>query len=319
MQFTIKDFQEPSMMKHVHTTLHHLFQSAYRKTEDFIEIASCEQQSGNFWKRVFSIVAYFKEEELGRDKIEPSDVTDYFSYDLIKHVCAASNLSTGDAQHYFEKQYPYLELLQAIRINASQWYSQNLDPAKVVVIFETMEKLPKPFGDERFRCVPIHTHTYKRGYDYSAWLNQEKGIFKPCGKQRYSSSFRQIYLDGKFGILIFFKNKPTITISFNIDNNDNIYLHQIQSHVKARGLYRLGENWQQKTLDYVCTLFPNHKLNIIDGEFLSNMVKNSYSKDCAENDLPSKSELLKIQRTYDQLRPEFQKEFIIGDVKYRRL
>jgi hypothetical protein len=319
MQYTISDFQNTEAMQYIHETFHHLFLGAYRKDENFSIISKCDQQSGDFWNRFFSIIAYLQEEEIGTKDIEPNDVTKFFSYDLIKLAYASSGLSEGDAQYYFEKEYPYLEFLQAVRITASQWYSQKLPPREAVKIFERIVDLPKPFGDEKFRCVPIHTHTYKKGWNYSPWLEKETGNVNSSTRERFSSPFRNIYLDGKIGILIFYKNKPNFTISFNIDANKNIYIHQIQSHLKARALYLLGENWQEKALDYICSIFPDYTANIIDGKYLSDSVKNSYSNDADKDDLPSNEMLSKIKLSYNNLRTEYQKTCFVGDVKYRKL
>lgn len=39
-------------------------------------------------------------------------------------------------------------------------------------------------------------------------------------------------MDAKIGLIFYFKNKPSILISFNLGKNNNLFIHQIQCQKK---------------------------------------------------------------------------------------
>lgn len=319
MAFTLNDFQNKASILSVHKTLEHYFQDTYSKSE-LNELFKSKRESANFWKRVFSHLSSHLQYVASKkdEKLDAETVTNYFSYDLIKYVFAYSNLSIGRAKEYFEEKYPYLELLQAIRVSTSQWNEDKLKGNKILEVFSVMEKLPQPFNDNRFKAIPIHTAAIQKGYDYSIWLKNEIGGFMPEDKgSRFSSSFRNNYLDSKYGILIFYNNKPSILVSFLIDNENNLYIQQIQSQIKDRGHYKLGKEWRNEVIHYIESIFPRHKTHIINGADSAKMSYDCYLDDVEESKKPNQDTLERIKLNYDKLRPTYTNNVVKFNLNYR--
>lgn len=320
MYFTINDFQNEEVVSKLFSDFNIFLPDNYRESANISEIIQCKQATANFWKRIFSVLINYMENKVSRSKIKNTDITDFFEYKLIKEVFANSNLGTGD-NRYFYGEFPYLELLQAIRVSNFQWYSKKLSSDKILEIFETLENIESkgaPFSDDRFRAVPVHTAAIKRGFDYSVWLQDEIGGFIPHEEtERYSSSFRNNYIDSKYGLLIFFKNKQSILVLFLIDEENNLYIHQIQSQVKDRGHYKLGANWREEVIKYIESLFPDHNTHIIDGKTLSDMVYDSYTSIEDDEYKPSQELLDRIEKNYNELRPTYTSEIQLGNINYR--
>ena len=314
MAFTLQDFQNQSTILDVYSKMKPYFRDTCNELE-VAEIYKSKEESANFWKRAFSYLTQHLNTNV--NNLSPEQVTDYFNYDLIKYVFAYSNVAIGNAQEYFYKKYPYLELLQAIRISTSQWHGERLKGNKAIEVFNIMERLPSPF-DMRFRAVPVHTASIRKGFDYSTWLQQESGGFNPYDKTiRFDSSFRNNYLDSKYGILIFFKDKPSILISFLIDNENNLYIHQIQSQIKDRGHYKLGAEWREKVISYIETLFPRHNTHIIDGFDSAKMAYDCYCEEVEQEFKPDPDTIKRIEKSYNELRPAYRNSIQAFGLNYR--
>ena len=129
----------------------------------------------------------------------------------------------------------------------------------------------------------IYWHSNSKEWlNRSNWLLKEKGtLFHNITTnqvERTDNCYNTIFLDTKLAILIFFKNLPSITVSFYFDNNKNIYVQQIQSQRKDRGHYKLKGNWRNEVLNYIISLFPNYNVNLITGESVQSILIKQYKK-----------------------------------------
>lgn len=199
------------------------------------------------------------------------------------------------------------------------------DSAKQV--YQAMIDLPLPFNDDRFSVYPIYTSgLIDSGLDRSIYLKNKKGsVMKLINSdetgvvyERQEQGYYSNFIDGKVGFIFYFKDLPSMIISFNFDNNKNIFINQIQCQRKDRGHYKLKNDWKLALLDYIKQVFPSYHLHIIDGQDLVKKVKSSYTR-WPEHLKPSADTYNRIISTYDGFLSENQTRTVCGYVNYRKL
>ena len=167
--------------------------------------------------------------------------------------------------------------------------------------------------DERFSPEPLYANGAFGHSSYneslsdksSNWLkNTETG-------EIYLDNSKRYYLDAKFGIMFYFKNKPSFLASFNFDNEGNLYIYQIQAQYKSRGHYRLGERWREMVVNYIKESFSHFKIHLIDGKASALLSTRGYKGE-HEKYKPSKQKQKQIASTYDNLFPE-SKDYVSPD------
>lgn len=224
------------------------------------------------------------------------------------------------------KKYPYLVLLNKIKLSNFQWYYSNQNNSSRLDLFYKLINLPTPFNDSRFSIEPIYTDCIQRGLNHSLWSSKRQGglikNFNPDTNEVYysewSSSYRAFYLDAKLGLAIYFKNKPSIIVSFNLGKNKTLFLHQIQCLKKDRGHYKLGKDWSNEVIKYLKSVFFDYKIHIISGKDAVNFIKEIYSTSKnSESYCPDEDSYLRIQNFYDSFFNH--KSFSYCNIKYNVL
>lgn len=233
-----------------------------------------------------------------------------------------------DLENLFHKVEPMLKLVDNIRLSEWQWYSKgDIEPLEVESIYNKLSNLPQPFDDSRFSAYPIHCDCYQKGRNRSEWLRDKKGAIskyydrelRKVYVERDETAYAGIFLDAKLGIIIYFKDLPSITISFNVDGYKNLYIHQIQATKKDRGHYKLKGDWRLHALNYLKSIFPEYTMHLLSGDNISKLVLGGYSEDSPEDFKPSQTCLKRIKETYDSLLPEFNNFFSLSGMKYRQI
>lgn len=227
---------------------------------------------------------------------------------------------------YIIKTFPYLVIIDIIKDSNSQWYSTKQNNSSRLDLFHKLVDLPTPFNDKRFSIEPIYTDCLKRGLNHSLWSSKRKGgfvkNFNPETNEVYyskwSSSYRNFYLDAKIGLAIYFKDKPSIIVSFNLGKNKTLFIHQIQCLKKDRGHYKLGKSWQIEVVKYLKSVFVDYKIHIISGDNAIQFVKDIY-KVSKNNEFtsPSEESYLRIKNLYDSFFNH--KSFSYCNIKYHVL
>jgi hypothetical protein len=250
---------------------------------------------------VFLTNKYFINGNYNLDKFK-----ELFSYDfIICFVAHNKDCIPTDVRKYMQQAYPYVELLEAIKHTPWQWFLEESTPLITLDIFHKLTQTITINNDKRFKILPMHCHK-RKGFNSSNWLKEESGGYSRDKKNHHKvsylknkSSFETIYIDAKLAFLIYFNNKPSITISFNFDADKNIYIHQIQAQHKDRGHYKLGSNWKEFIASFINEIFNDYTVNIISGESMCSIISSSYSSNAKTK--PKDSVLEKIKHSYDTL------------------
>lgn len=199
------------------------------------------------------------------------------------------------------QQFPLFSLLNDIRLSSWHWYIENSnDPQFTLDTFNRFSNLPTPFGDSRFEALPVSC-AYRRGFCDSPWLEDKDGAFVKDFKNndifRAVSADKSLFLDAKLAICLFFQNKPSIIVSFNMNKNKQIFIHQIQAQLKDRGHYKLGENWKFKALEYVKSVFHDFEFYMLDSQHIVDLVNSNYTD--YEEFKPNEETIQRIYREYN--------------------
>lgn len=274
-----------------------------------------KKEAAHFWMDFFDTFSY---------QIRKLDIEKHISFDfLVLLFNYNENLFCKFKFDFIFEQYPYLALIDKIKLSNFQWYYSNQNPSSRLDLFYKLINLPTPFNDDRFSIEPIYTDCEKRGLNHSEWsTKKEGGLVKNINPEtneifysKWSSSYRSFYLDAKLGLAIYFKNKPSIIISFNLGKNKTLFIHQIQCQKKDRGHYKLGKNWQFKVIKYLKSVFSDYNLHIISGESAINFIKDIYSlSNNNESFSPSNESYLRIENFYDSFFNH--KSFSYCNIKY---
>jgi hypothetical protein len=209
-----------------------------------------------------------------------------------------------------------------------QWYSEERDPKIVFQLWKTFSTVTdtQVFNDDRFSIHPIFTNAYQKGLDRSpwlkdmaaGWLNVYEETTGTKGLQKYNDgAYNSNFMDAKVGFVIYFKNMPSMLVSFNCDNDWNLYIHQIQCKPKDRGHYKL-KNWQQSCLELVQTLFSDFDVHLIKGESLAKMIPDAYSQ--AEDVMkPTQETLKRITDIYNNMFNNFGSVIVKSNIQYHKI
>lgn len=218
------------------------------------------------------------------------------------------------------------EIIDALMSMSHQWYGEQRNNEIVFGLWQKFRTLPETtvFNDDRFKIYPIFTNAYLQGLDRSNWIRDlEAGwinVFEQStntkGLQRYkTSAYNTNYMDAKVGIVIYFKNLPSMIISFNCDSDWNLYIHQIQCKPKDRGHYKI-KNWQESCFNLVKSIFPEFKLHLISGAGVVESINRGY----AHSDVklhPSKETLTRVAASYDSMIPNLKMTTTKYDIVYQ--
>jgi hypothetical protein len=218
------------------------------------------------------------------------------------------------------------EIIDSLMSMSHQWYKENRNNELIFELWKTFRNIKgtTAFNDERFKMYPIFTNSYLQGFDRSNWIRElEAGwinVFDEStqqkGLQRYkTSAYNTNYMDAKVGIVIYFKNLPSIIISFNCDGEDNLYIHQIQCKPKDRGHYKI-KNWKESSFNLVKSIFPNFKVHLISGAGVVDAIKRGYEQSAA-NCQPDEETLQRVSESYDSMIPSLKMTTIKHDIVYQ--
>lgn len=292
------------------------------------------------WKYVeYEIKAYrtkeWKDKKISYSEIDNKKIFDIFTEDFLailylevsasKHICCDIKSVLSSMSHN-------LDLLICMSRTPAICYSEDcVDTSnKVYGIFKRLTNLKQPFDDGRFRAIPIYVNqTIEKGMDRSKYLRNEKGsinrsyvkddVTKEITYTRSSDGYYSNYLDAKVGVIFYFKDLPSILVSFNFDTQGNIFIHQIQCQIKDRGHYKLGSNWKEQVIQYMKDMFDGYDLHLISGDTIANLTYESYGHKDPEYFKPNAETLARIAKNYDDLLPESVEWFEKGIYTYRKI
>jgi len=301
----------------------------FHKVKDFISfedielkrILSCKKSRCLFFaKYIDKIIYLFGKKEMTSNNIDFDEVD--FSPLKEKNISLDVLIEImKNTEHKFKQMtetvlchlYPEFDFFFNIRNTPWQIFRHDDNEESYQATFDIYEKimnLPNPFDDDRFRALPLYTCKYvTKGLDRSVFLHNEKGspykYVDPESNEivtkESKSGYNSFYMDGRVGIVFYFKDKPSMMISFNFDADKNIYIKQVQCQKKDRGHYKIKGDWKIAIIDYVKELFPEHKILLISGKDMVDGVLSTYDE---ESPLyPTKVTIDRINKLYDNLYP----------------
>lgn len=311
-----KDFQNKEKINRIYSNYSSSLYFDYSDKIDKIHLSKTE--SAHFWMDFLDSFS---------SKLSKLNIEEHISFDFLALVFNYNkNLFCNVKFEFIFKKYPYLILFNKIRLSNFQWYYSKQSNSSRLDLFYKLINLPTPFNDSRFSIEPIYTDCIQRGLNHSEWSSKRKGglikNFNPETNEVYysqwSSSYRAFYLDAKLGLAIYFKNKPSIIVSFNLGKNKTLFLHQIQCLKKDRGHYKLGKDWSNEVIKYLKSVFFDYKIHIISGKNAVNFIKEIYSMSKNnESFCPDEDSYLRIQNFYDSFFNH--KSFSYCNIKYHVL
>jgi hypothetical protein len=333
---TLTKYNNNEYILDIYTKVEKLFGIDEKEIGSLDDVLSCKHKKANlFITFIVGHIEYFKINEQEEKNISAYDV-DYsplkekYSLDVLERILIdLTQYVSSDAERVIESFNPYFKLIETIRLTPWQWYSENeISSTLVESLYLRLTNLKVPFGDDRFKALPVHVDCYRKGNNRSEWLRNENGGINTYYNEKTNSAYQHrdktcyngIFIDAKIGIVIFFKDKPSITISFNFDNDKNLYIHQIQAQPKDRGHYKVKGDWQTECINYIKSLFPEFKLHLISGKDISEMVSLGYQSDTMPECMKiSPNTISRIKENYDKLMSHCSNWVKKGDVEYRKL
>jgi len=207
----------------------------------------------------------------------------------------------SDTALTLSKNFPLFTFMNDIRLSSWRWYYECSNNSEFILeTFYRLSNLPTPFDDSRFEALPVSC-SYRRGFCDSPWLKDKEGAwvkdFKNKDIFRAVSADKSLFLDAKLAICLFFQNKPSIIVSFNMNQNKQIFIHQIQAQLKDRGHYKLGENWKFKALEYVKSVFHDFEFYMLDSQHIVDLVNSNYTD--YEEFKPNEETIQRIHKEYN--------------------
>lgn len=269
--------------------------------EDYLQLEKkdvselSESSISNIWcEFVLTLFDYIKSK-----KTDYSKILKVFEPKTLAYIYFSSSNRHSIFDYLIKLDFKF-SILEAININSLQWYSETPTVDDKMFVFDKFYHLEeKSFFDERFSIYPIFTNSYRLGRDRSLWLKDKKegyvSLFDDKTNSKIiikseSSAYNSIYMDAKLGFIVYFKDLPSMYITFNFDSNKNIFIHQIQSKHKDRGHYKIND-WQNYFLNFVKKTFSGFNINIISGESAEKIIWAGY-KSIQQNE-PDVFELVK--------------------------
>lgn len=317
---TIEDLSNPEVIRY--------YRDKFEKIDP--EIYALEDQNA-FWYKTFDFMVkniniIFKAENVNAEVVYPR-LLELFEIDTLVHIYVYydeyRSIASMDALKSIDMS---CDIIDPLMCMSWQWYYEDRNPDIVFNLWKKFNSIAgqSVFNDDRFSVYPVFTNAYQRGYDSSEWIRDlEAGwlsVFEEStqtkGLQRYkTSAFKTNYLDAKIGFVIYFKNMPSMVVSFNCDKDWNLYVHQVQCKPKDRGHYKLN-NWAEQCLDLVKDLFSEYHVHLMDSEGVVDNVMKGYTS--SDNSLkPSSSALARIKTSYDKIFADKQELVSKSDFSYR--
>mgnify|MGYP001169072005 CR=1 FL=1 len=239
-----------------------------------------------------------------------------FSYELIDLLPFYSNSEFPKCFYHHpieEKKYHKFKTLKKNIISLTQvCFNEKQSIDLTIDIYYKLKNIynQSAFNDNRFTTFPVCCNeNLTHGKNASEWMIPKHGGFvKQINKEKTAVNiisveiaYYNFMLDARLGIYFYFKNKPCFWITFNFDNNKNIYINQIQSALKGRGHYRLKGIWQKHVINFLQELFVDYNFFIISPNSVIDIVKSYYTENSPDFFRPSKETLNRIHNKYQQL------------------
>lgn len=100
--------------------------------------------------------------------------------------------------------------------------------------------------------------------------------YLPRGCAKYSD----IYIDGVFAILVYYKKEHALTIGFSIITGRRLLIQQVQlaKHTGNRWLYHFPNNRLEFVIGLFRSNFPGYQIAVIDGAALVNKILSGYQQ-----------------------------------------
>lgn len=269
------------------------------------------------------------------NQIKPNldNILKEFSFDLIDLLPFYSNGQFPKSFYHNsteEKKYHKFKTLKKNIISLTQvCFNEKQNINLSIDIYNKLKSTynKNAFNDHRFTTFPVCcSENLTHGKNSTEWLFHKHGGFvKQINKEKTAvniitaeSAYYNFMLDARLGIYFYFKNKPCFWISFNFDNNKNIYINQIQSALKGRGHYRLKGIWQKHVIKFLQDLFFDYQLFIISPDCIIDIVKSYYTDNSPIFFRPSEKTLKRIHNKYRQLQNS---QHIIkkGNINYSKI
>lgn len=203
-------------------------------------------------------------------------------------------------------------------IRLSSWHfdgSDSLGYEECDNIYKIIHEMQTPDNDERFRVRPVYTKAFGFNSRFVGGLTDrdclkgEKVGFKKDldgNIVRKDNDESRVFIDGKIGLMFYFKDMPSILVSFNFDDKKNLYIQQIQAQHKSRGHYKLGDNWRSKIVDLIKQSFPEYSVNLVSGEEIVKRLLEQY-KNAGDDAIPPKDSVLsRVEKEYDKIYKDFE-------------
>lgn len=248
-----------------------------------------------FWANFIEVLV---KEIKKTDKI----LTDYLEPQLVyKAFAEKTGVLTSETALLLSSYFPLFTFMNDIRLSSWHWYLEcSNDSTFVLDTFNRFSNLPTPFEDSRFEALPVSC-SYRRGFCESPWLSDKEGAFVKDFDHstifKASSAENSLFLDAKLSICFFFKNTPSILVSFNINKNKQIFIHQIQAQLKDRGHYKLGDNWKLKVLQYLKSVLFDFDFYMLDSQHIVDLALSNYTG--YESFKPNEETIQRIHKEYN--------------------
>lgn len=335
MFFTEKSFQDVELLTHYFEVLEKVNQNKkYDKYYTLEEFLSNDNLKANFFMDIVERFIKKSEHDLDhnlnyqeKEKALIEIVKSKFDKSFVEKMFIETDSYIGhDMIHYLSSVNPFCQTIQDISLSPWQWYAEHLDKKIVEDVYYKMTEAPTPFNNDKFKVLPISIRN-RTGISRLNYFKNEQGTYKrdydvenlTYTYKKTENSWAAFHLDAKLGFIFYFKNKPCFIVSFNVDSDKNIFIHQIQGIYKNRAKYKI-QNWETECVFYLKNLFNDYTLHIISGENASKIVYNDYDTPSFPEALrPSKELLNKIKEGYDSLFSEFSNKIKKSSIYYRPL
>jgi hypothetical protein len=167
--------------------------------------------------------------------------------------------STNNRHEFLNEHNPTLWVLE--KIKSSYWHTSLISDNWNQVV-DSYKAIKNFRIDKKDFSIKLDTTTY----------HNEKGY----------SRFNNVYLDGIFSYVLYYKNKPVMNISFNITcdkkGNNVLQLTQLQcvNNKGNRWIYKFGHDYVEQIVNMFMIQFPKHKIQLRKAESLEIEIRDSY-------------------------------------------
>ena len=189
----------------------------------------------------------------------PLSLFNLFSFDeFCKFVHSTIIMMHESVRNLFEEN-PQHEIFRKIRSSMWRWSHSKSGWNEIVDAYNNLRNFSF-----------INDTDFEIRLDHSTYFNE-------CGCSKYTRTF----LDGVFGLLIYYKGKHVLTVGFSILGGKRILVQQVQlvNRKGNRFLYKLPRNLIEFVIELFAKNFIGYKLYIVNGESLVGRIIGEY-KDC---------------------------------------